>query len=101
MYSSSTRRAVRTISKGVPDGRWYGRRPRSDVERDWLGRRIDLKEFHRDPTCRTHNDPLDECSCHALFRDWDWILDWALCIGIVATVVILTWTLATVLAPPV
>ena len=72
----------------------------SYIPRDWLGRRIDLREFHRDPRCRTHEDPLETCSCHVFFRDWDWILDWAFCIGIVLTVVILTWTLETVLAPP-
>lgn len=89
MYSRTTHRSLqRPVSHAIPR-----------VEHDWLGRRIDLKEFHRDPTCRTHDDPLEACTCHFVFRDWDWMLDWAFCIGIVATVILLTWTLATVFSP--
>jgi len=69
------------------------------VERDWLGRRCDLKECHRDPACRTHIDPFEPCSCRALFREWDWLLDWTFCIGIVLAVLILTLTLSTVFGP--
>ena len=85
MYSGRTRHRTSTL---IPV-----------IERDWLGRRDDLKEFHRDPACRTHQDPHEPCSCRRIFREWDWILDWAFCIGIVLAVVVLTLTLATVLGP--
>jgi hypothetical protein len=64
------------------------------ARRDWLGRRFDLREFHRDPTCRTHDDPLEPCSCHLLFREWDWIVDWILCIGIVLAIILLTYAIS-------
>ena len=71
----------------------------TDVDRDWLGRRNDLKEFHRDPACRTHTDPFDPCSCRRLFREWDRTLDWAFCIGIVLAILVLTLTLSSVFGP--
>jgi hypothetical protein len=71
-------------------------RPAFRVERDWLGRRLDLRECHRDPTCRTHHDPLAPCTCHTLFIHWDWVVDWLLCSGLVAAVVMVVWTLVTI-----
>jgi hypothetical protein len=77
----------------------YSSPTRNRIERDWLGRRVDLKEFHRDPTCLTHADPYEPCTCHALFREWMWIVDWTMCIGIVASILLLTWMVATLLSP--
>jgi len=59
------------------------------VERDWLGRRLDLRECHRDPTCGTHTDPQLPCTCRALFRQWDWVVDWIFCCGLVGAIILL------------
>lgn len=58
------------------------------VARDWLGRRVDLRECHRDPSCATHRDALAPCSCRALFLQWDFVVDWIMCALLVSTVVL-------------
>lgn len=59
---------------------------RHEAVRDWLGRRLDLRECHRDPRCRTHRDVLAPCSCHPLFLHWDFVIDWVLCGILLASV---------------
>ena len=56
--------------------------------RDWLGRRLDLRECHRDPSCETHRDPLAPCSCRTLFLQWDFVIDWVMCGVLVSGVVL-------------
>jgi hypothetical protein len=43
-----------------------------------MGRRLDLRDCHRDPGCHTHRDPLAPCSCRSLFLRWDFLIDWVL-----------------------
>jgi hypothetical protein len=60
--------------------------------KDWLGRRLDLRDCHRDPRCNTHRNPLWPCSCHAFFRDWDWVID---CLVYVALIIAAALTIST------
>jgi hypothetical protein len=62
--------------------------------RDWLGRRLDLRECHRDPSCFTHRDPLAPCSCRSLFLRWDFLIDWVLCGVLVGSVLLVTMLIA-------
>lgn len=69
--------------------------PAALVRRDRLGRRFDLRAFHRDPRCATHADPLSPCSCRPVFRNWEWIADMAVCWGLLSMAAFFVWALAT------
>lgn len=89
MYPARTRGRTKLSKRQSQPIAWTPGRAHTHVERDWLGRRIDLRDFHRDPTCGTHQDPLLPCTCHALFRQWDWVIDWIFCCGLVGAIILL------------
>lgn len=72
-------------------------RSRRRTDRDWLGRRYDLREYHRDPSCNTHDDPLEECTCRSIFLNADWIADWALYSTLVGALALFVWVLSSYL----
>ena len=68
---------------------------RTCPRKDWLGRRLDLRAYHRDPTCETHRDPLSPCSSHRIFHGWDWVVDWVTYLTFLGGVALTMYLVAT------
>ena len=99
MYSARTRGRAKLAKRYDEAAEWSPGRVNAHVEHDWLGRRMDLRGFHRDPWCSNHSDPLLPCSCHAIFRQWDWVLDWIFCCGLIGAIILLYLALPLIMSP--